>query len=55
VKKILMVGADAAQYAENGLHKERRLDQTAIDKMRQIVEVSDIVALVLEAGAALLA
>jgi len=23
------------QYAENGLHKERRLDQPAIDKMRQ--------------------
>jgi len=50
-----MVGADAAENAEDRLHKERRLDQTAIDKMRQIVEVPDIVALMLEAGAALFA
>ena len=37
------------------LHEERRLDQPAVDEMREIVEVADVVALVLEARAVLLA
>jgi hypothetical protein len=46
-----MIRADAAQYTENRLHEERRLHQTAIDKMGQIVEMTNIVALELKAGA----
>ena len=44
-------GADAAEDAEDGLHEERRLDQAALDEMRQGIEVTDVVALELEAGA----
>ena len=55
VDEVLMVGADTAENAEDRLHEQRRLDQPAIDEMRQIIEVADIVALMLEAGAALLA
>src|SRR5438309_6953149 len=50
-----MIGADAAENAEDRLNEKWRLDQPAIDEMRQIVEVADIVALMLEAGAALFA
>ena len=54
VDDILRIGADAAENAEDRLHKERRLDQPAIEEMRQVVEVADIVALELEPGAAAL-
>ena len=50
-----MLGADAAQDAEDQLHEERRLDHAAIDEMREIVEVADVVAFVLEARAVLVA
>ena len=35
VLKIFRIGADAAEYAENGLHEQRRLDQAASEKMRK--------------------
>ena len=37
------------------LDEERRLEPAAVDEMREVVEVPDIVAFVLEAGAVLLA
>ena len=55
VDEVLRVGADAAEDAEDRLHEERRLDQPAVEEMRQIVEMADVVALELEAGAAALA
>src|SRR5262245_62168846 len=45
--------ADAAENAEHALHEERRLDEAAIDEVRERVEVTDVVALDLEAGAVL--
>src|SRR6266478_853620 len=36
------------------LHEERRLDQTAVEEMRKVVEMPDIVTLELEPGAAAL-
>ena len=53
--EVLRVGADPAENAEDRLHEKRRLDQPAIEEMREIVEVADIVALELETGAAALA
>ena len=44
-------GADAAENAEHALHEERRLDQAAVDEMGKRVEVADVVAFDLEAGA----
>ena len=49
------LGADAAQDAEYRLHEEWRLNEFFVDEMSQIVEVSDIVAFVLEARTVLLA
>ena len=43
-----MSGADAAEDAEDELHEEGRLDQPAVDEMREVVEVADVVAFVLE-------
>ena len=53
--EIAHVGADAAEDAEDGLDEERRLDEPAVDEMREIVEMPDVVAFVLEARAVLLA
>ena len=53
--EIAHVGADAAEDAEDRLDEERRLDQPAVDEMREIVEMADVVAFVLEARAVLLA
>src|SRR5258708_34757949 len=49
------MGADAAQDAEHRLYEQRRLDETAFEKMRQIVKVPDIVAFELEPGVVVLA
>ena len=49
------IGADAAEDAEDRLHEERRLDQLALEEVREVVEVADVVALELEARAAALA
>src|SRR5262249_38694225 len=51
---ILRVGANSAKYPENRLHEKRRLDQTTLEKMREVVEMPDIVALELEPRAAAL-
>ena len=45
--------ADAAEEAEDRLDEERRLDQPAVDEMRQRVEMADVVALDFEARAVL--
>ena len=45
------MGPDAAQDAEHRLHEERRLDHAAVEEVGQVVEVADVVALELEAGA----
>src|SRR5260370_5503590 len=55
MRDVLGIGADAAEDAEDRLHEERRLDEAAIEEMREVVEVADIVALELEARAAALA
>ena len=47
--------ADAAQNAEHRLHEERRLDHAAVGEVAQRVEVADVVALDLEAGAVVFA
>src|SRR5688572_31647661 len=43
--------ADAAQDAKDGLYEERRLHDAAVGEVAQRVEVADVVALDLEAGA----
>ena len=48
VQQIFGVAADASQDAEDRLHEERRLGQTTIDKVGQVVEMPDVVALKLE-------
>src|SRR5690606_16538061 len=48
--QVLGIRAYAAQNAEDTLHEERRLDQLAVEKVREVVEVSDIIALELEAS-----
>jgi hypothetical protein len=51
VEQVLRRGADAAEDAEDRLDEEGRLDQAAIDDVRQVVEVPNVVALELEARA----
>src|SRR5215213_10991737 len=51
VEQIFGIGADAAEYAKDGLHKERWLHEAAIEEVRKVIEVADVVALELEAGA----
>src|ERR1700693_3468661 len=46
--EVLRLGADAAQDAEYRLHEEWRPNELFFDEVSQIVEVSDIVAFVLE-------
>ena len=52
VHEVLDVGADAAEDPEDRLHEQRRLDEAAVEEVREVVEVADVVALELEAGAA---
>ena len=44
-------GPIPAQYAEDGLHKERRLEQFSIQEMRQGIEVPHVGISAFEAGA----
>jgi hypothetical protein len=44
------MGADTAQDAEHRLHEQRRLDEAALEEMRQVIEVPDVVAFELEPG-----
>src|ERR1700722_17289604 len=53
--KVLGLGAHAAEDAEYRLHEEWRLNEFFVDEVTQIVEVSDIVAFVLESRTMLLA
>src|SRR5699024_513294 len=53
--EIVGVRADPPEDAEDRLDEERRLDEAPVEKMREIVEVADIVALELEARATVLA
>ena len=53
--QVLGIGADAAEDAEDQLDEQRRLDQAAIEHVGEVVEVADVVALELEAGAVALA
>ena len=45
---VFHIRADAAENAEDGLNEEGRLDQSAVNEMRKVIEVPDVVALVLE-------
>src|SRR6516164_842120 len=51
MQDILVMGADAAEYAKHALHEERRLDEAAIREMGERVEMADVVALAFEARA----
>ena len=53
--EIFRVRADAAEDPEDRLDEKRRLEQLAVEEMRERVEMADIVALAFEAGAASLA
>lgn len=46
-----MVGADATKDAEHALDKKRRLHESLVYEVRERVQVADVVALELEAGA----
>ena len=55
VHEVLCFGSDPAEDAVDGLDQHRRLHQSAIDEVREVVEMPDVVALELELGAAFLA
>src|SRR6266403_1416070 len=46
--EILEIGTDTTEDTEDHLDEERGLDEPAVDKMRQIVKMANIVAFVLE-------
>ena len=48
MRKVLGIGPDAAENAEDQLQKHRRLEQAAVDAMGEIVEVPGVVAFMLE-------
>src|SRR5262252_2279022 len=54
-EKVLHVGADAAENAEDQLQEDRGLEPAFVDAVGEIVEMTDVVALVLELGAVPLA
>src|SRR5690606_39096715 len=47
--KVLRVGADTAEDAENRLHEQGRLHQPALQKMGESVQMTNVVALEFEA------
>jgi hypothetical protein len=49
--EVLVIGADAAQDAEDRLHEERRLGEAPVEEMGQAIEMADVIAFELEAGA----
>src|SRR5690606_34487977 len=55
VHQVFRVGPDAAQYAKDRLNERRALYQAAIHEMGQIVQMDDVIALELEAGAIVVA
>src|ERR1700683_4890877 len=48
---VVGIGADPAEYAEYALHEQRRLRQFAVEEIGEIIQMSDVVAFVLVAGA----
>src|SRR5580658_6541565 len=50
-QQVALVGADAAEDAEDGLHEQRRLDDLLIQAIGQVVQMADVVAFELEARA----
>ena len=50
MQQVLRVRTRPAKNPENRLHKQRRLDQTTVEKVGQRVEVGGVVALKFEAG-----
>ena len=53
VHHVVGMRPDAAEDAEHGLDEQRRLDEAALEEMREVVEMGGVVALELEARAAL--
>src|SRR5262245_45498224 len=53
-RQVRQVRADAAEDAKNQLNEEWWLDEFPVDDVREVVEVTDVVALVLEPAAVLL-
>ena len=53
VQHVLDVRADTAENSIDGLHKEWRLDQSALEEVGERIEVPDVVALELEPRALL--
>ena len=51
MRRVAHVRPDTAENAENALDQERRLDQLFVGEVGQCVEMADIVAFELEAGA----
>ena len=51
MRKIIGVGADSAEDAHDALNEQRRLDQPAVDEVGQVIDMGNVVALKLEAGA----
>ena len=51
MRHILGVRTDSAQDAKHRLNEKGRLHQPAVEKMRQVIEVTYVVALEFKAGA----
>src|SRR6516165_4884232 len=54
VDEVLRIRTDTAEDPKYSLNKKRRLNHATVEKMREIIEMADIVAFELEAGAATL-
>ena len=48
MQDVLGMWADAAEDAEHALHEERRLHKPALEEMRQVVEMRDVLVGILE-------
>jgi hypothetical protein len=55
VGDVFGMDTDATQVAEHRLDEERRLDEPAIGKVREVVEMADVIAFELEARAVVMA
>ena len=53
VQEVIGLGTDAAKDPEHRLHEQGRLDEAAVEEVGERVQVPDVVALELEAGAVL--
>ena len=48
---VFRMRADAAENAEYRLHEQWRRDQSAIEEMREVVQMADVIAFELETRA----